>query len=113
FPIMTFIHSQKNRSSLTRMIVLLMVALFTGTGGLILLYNKVVDLNHEISQAKAQLEAVGAQNTQFNNRIIAIIGGGDLTAVANERGLVLDNAPQYFTAAAAVAPSLKAPIAAK
>ena len=93
---MTFIHNTKQKSILTRAIVLRMIALFTGTVGLIFLYNKVVNLNHAIGQAKAQLEAVGASSTQMNNQVVAIIGGGDLTNAANEGGLVLDPNPQYF-----------------
>lgn len=93
-----------------RAIVLLMVALFTGTVGLILLYNKVVDLNHAIAEAKAQLESVGASSTQLNNQVIAVTGGGELANAAGEEGLVIDQKPQYFSVAAA-AP--KAAIAAK
>jgi cell division protein FtsL len=93
---MTFIHSSHHKNWLTRTIVLLMVALFTGTFGLILLYNKMVDLNHEIAKTKSQLELVGAASTQLNNQVIALTGGGKLTNVASEDGLVLDNKPQYF-----------------
>src|SRR5271154_788128 len=96
---MTFIHNAKQKSFLTRLIVLLMVALFTGTVGLIFLYNKTVDLDHEISQTKTQLEAVGASSTQLNAQVVAIIGSGALTSVANEDGLVIDNQPQYYSVA--------------
>lgn len=112
---MTFIHATKQKSFLTRLIVALMIALFTGTAGLVLLYNKVVDLNHSIAQAKSQLEAIGTASTQLNDQIVAIIGGGGFTNAAVTNGLVLDQNPQYFAiAATALAPaSQKSPLAVK
>ncbi len=71
-----------------RAIVLLMVALFTGTVGLILLYNKVVNLDYAIAAAKAQLESVGTSSTQLNHQVIAIIGGGGLANTGSQDGLV-------------------------
>jgi len=109
---MTFIQA-KHKSGLTRIIVLLMLALFTGTFGIIFLYNKVVDLDHAIAKTKLQLEQVGASNTQLNNKIVAIVGGGDLTSVANESGLVIDKQPQYFSIAAAAPAASQAAIAAR
>lgn len=73
-----------------------MVLLFTGTVGLIVLYNKIVDLNHAIAVSKAKLESIGAAGTKLNNQIIAAVGGGQLTNLASADGLVLETNPEYF-----------------
>ena len=94
---MTFIHSKIQKSILTKVVIGLMMLLFTGTFGLIVLYNKVVDLNHSISGSKAKLESIGVLSTKLNNQIIAATGGGQLTSLASADGLILETKPVYFS----------------
>ena len=75
-----------------------------GTFWLITLYNQTVNLNHEISAAKAQLDTIGAENTAINNKIVTMLGDTDqLTAMATSDGLVVDARPQYVTARSKIA----------
>ncbi|MDE2019478.1 MAG: hypothetical protein KGJ13_03965 [Patescibacteria group bacterium] len=97
---MTFIHSNNRKNLAAKLIIFLMIALFTGTAGLIVLYNKIVDLNHALADNKAQLESIGLQSTQLQNRIVALTGGGGTESIARADGLVLDQNPQYLPVAA-------------
>jgi hypothetical protein len=64
---------------------------------LVAVYNDVVNLNHNIAAAKAQLDAIGAQNTTLNNQVVASLGNIQSGDLAAEGGLVQDNHPQYFS----------------
>lgn len=94
---MTFIQPTKHLNILSVVIAALVIALLGGTFGLIVAYNKTVDLSHDIASAKAQLQTVGAENTALNNRILATLGGAGFTQLAQADGLVLDKNPQYYT----------------
>ena len=97
---MTFIQPNKKNILFRLFLVLLVVGLTGGTFWLIALYNQTVNLNHEISAAKAALDTVGAENTAINNKIVTMLGDADqLSAVATSDGIVVDTRPQYVTAA--------------
>ena len=97
---MTFIRPNKSSLALRIFLVLVVTGLMGGTFWLIALYNQSVNLNHEISAAKAALDTVGAENTAINNKIVTMLGDADqLSAVATTDGLVVDTRPQYVTAA--------------
>ena len=77
-------------------IAILAVALVAGTIGMVALYNATVNVNHNIAAAKAELDVIGTQSTDMNNRIVATLGGGDLSKLAADRGLVMESKPQYL-----------------
>jgi hypothetical protein len=93
---MTFIQPTKHKNIYNLILVALAIAVFTGTLFLVITYNKTVNLSHDISSAKAELDAIGAQNTAANNAIIATLGGDNLAALASASNLVQENSPQYF-----------------
>ena len=81
-----------------RILAGLVAACVLGVFGMVWLYNATVNLGHNISAAKAQIDSVGAESTALNNRIIQSLSAAGLsTAVANG-GLVADNNPEYFPA---------------
>jgi cell division protein FtsB len=99
FITMTFIQPNKKNILLRFCLVLIVVGLMGGTFWLITLYNQTVNLNHEISAAKAELDSIGAENTALNNQIVTALGDTDhLTAMASSDGLVIAK-PQYVNAA--------------
>ena len=77
-------------------IVIFLVAIAAGVFGMVALYNATVNLTHNVADAKAQLDAIGAMTTSLNNQALAATSGGDLTALAAKDGLVADQKPQYF-----------------
>lgn len=97
---MTFIKPNKNNALFRFLLALIVVGLVGGTFWLITLYNRTVNLDHEIATAKAQLDSIGAENAAINNRIVTILGNSDqLAAVATSDGLVVDAKPQYMNVA--------------
>ena len=94
---MTFIKPNKNDGVMNLLIGVLSVAVVAGVFGMVALYNLTVNLNHNIAQAKTELDAIGAANTKLSNQVIATLGSGSgLTAVVAADGLVEDQKPQYF-----------------
>ncbi len=94
---MTFIQPQKHFNLPNIIIAGLVVLILGSTFGIIVEYNKTVDLNHNILAVKAQLDSIGAENTVLNNDIVATLGGGQIGALASADNLVQDNKPQYFS----------------
>ena len=93
---MTFIQPTKPINILNAVIALLVVALLGGTFWLVIAYNKVVNLSHDISSMKAQLDAIGAQNTAKSNATIATLSGNNLSLVASADNMVQEKTPEYF-----------------
>jgi len=98
---MTFIQPNKSRGTFVLAIGALIAVLLLGTFWLVVLYNHVVNLNHAIATDKAKLDVIGAQNTMLSNEAQAALGSGQLTSLASEDGLVIENKPQYFVESAA------------
>jgi cell division protein FtsB len=93
---MTFIQPHKSSSLLNLVLASLVVLLLLGTGSLIVLYNHVVNLNHEIAADKATLDSVGAKNTALSNEAMAAQGDDQGASLAAGQGLVTDDKPEYF-----------------
>jgi hypothetical protein len=94
---MTFIQPQKYFDFQNVAIAILVVLVLAGTFWVVVGYNKTVDLSHDIVLAKTQLGSTGAQNTALNNDVVAVLGGGQIGAVAAADNLVQNNKPQYFS----------------
>ncbi|MDR3581746.1 MAG: hypothetical protein P4L67_00530 [Candidatus Pacebacteria bacterium] len=94
---MTFIQPKKYFDIQNLVIAVLAVMVLVGTFWIIVEYNKTVDLNHNITAAKTQLDAIGAKNTILNNDVIATLGGGQIGALAAADNLVEESKPQYFS----------------
>ncbi len=94
---MTFIQPKRYFDIQNIVIAILVVLVLVGTFWVVVGYNKTVDLSHDIVSAKAQLDTIGAQNTALNNDIVAVLGGGQIGALAAADNLVQDNKPQYFS----------------
>ncbi|SRR5258708_7105277 len=93
---MTFIKPNKNSTFFSGIIAILAVALITSTVGMVALYNATVNVSHNIATAKAELDTIGTQSTNMNNRIVATLSGADLSKLAAQGGLVMESKPQYF-----------------
>lgn len=94
---MTFIQPKKYFNIQNAVITMLILCVLGATALVIVEYNKTVNLNHNILAAKTELNAVGAENTQLSNGVIATLGDGQIGALAAADGLVAENKPQYFS----------------
>ncbi len=94
---MTFIQPSKNSGVLNLILGFLAVTVVAGIFGMVALYNATVNLNHNIAQAKTELDAIGAESTTLSNQVIAATGSGNaLKDIVAQDGLVQDERPQYF-----------------
>jgi len=94
---MTFIQPNKPKSLITLALIVLAVAVLTGTFWLVVVYNQTVNTAHNIAAAKAQLDEIGSKNTALNNQIVATLSTNEASAIAAQDGLVQENHPQYVT----------------
>ena len=94
---MTFIQPNKNNSILNGMLLALGAGMFGGIFLLVGLYNSTVNLSHNISSAKTELDAASAENTVLNNAVVADLGSDRIAAFARANDLVEEEKPQYFT----------------
>ena len=94
---MTYIQSDHHRSSILNFVLAgLIFTSLVGVFWLIALYNNVVNVSHNITTAKAQLDSIGAQNTVLNSQVVVALGNVTSGDLATADGLVQDNNPQYF-----------------
>ncbi len=93
---MTFIQPHKNSGIVNFILGTLVVLLLLGTASLVVLYNHVVNLNHEIAADKAMLDSVDAKNTALSNQTMAAQGDNQGASLAAGQGLITDNKPEYF-----------------
>jgi len=78
-------------------LVLLCVAVAAGAFGMVALYNQTVNLNQNITAAKAQLNTIGSENTTLSNQVMATLGASDnVQNIVSQDGLIVDNNPQYL-----------------
>lgn len=93
---MTFIQPHKNSGPLNLILGGLVAVVILGVFGMIALYNNTVNLDHNITSMKTELDAVGAKSTALNNEIVSTMNSADLAALASRDGLVVESKPQYF-----------------
>lgn len=93
---MTFLQPNKNKSITDKILIGLAAALVAGVFGMVALYNATVSLNHSIATAKAELDAVGTQSTQLNDKIVRALSDAGLGTAVSRDGLVAEESPQYF-----------------
>lgn len=93
---MTFLQPNKNKNILNRIIAALSVAIVLCVFGMVALYNATVNLNHNIAAAKAELDTVGAENTQLQNTAVRALSDAGLGTAVAQDGLVVEKSPQYF-----------------
>lgn len=94
---MTFIQPNKPKSLINIVLVFLALATLAGTFWLVVSYNQTVNMSHNITTMKAQLDAIGAQNTAESNQIVATLSANQAATLAASDGLVQESKPQYVT----------------
>ena len=100
---MTFIQPHKQFYTLNIVLCLLIFSTVFATFALVAVYNGIVNVTHNIAAAKAELNTVGAESTDLQNRIVALMGSGAVAQAAQANGLVEDKNPQYLPASTGAA----------
>ena len=89
---MTFIQPNKNKSALNKILILLGIFTVLSSIWLVMLYNKVVNLNHGLSQMKSEFSDIQSQNLDFKSKIFDLINSSDPSSLG---GLVQEKNPEY------------------
>ena len=95
---MTIIQPNKNsflfNAALCVLFLILGVLIWRG----IILYNEVVDFNHNARLAELEVKKSEIANADLKNKLYDILSHAGLESLAVERGLVKEKKPYYFSA---------------
>jgi cell division protein FtsB len=94
---MTIIQPPRANIFLNVIIAILITALFSGSFWLVTLYNRLVNLNHNILELTVELNKLQAANAEVKKEIFAILDSQNLERLAGEKRLVKDLSPEYLT----------------
>jgi len=90
---MTFIQPNKNRSVLNKILLLLGIFTVLSSIWLVMLYNKLVNLNHGLSEIKSEFSEIQESNLAVKTRIFDLINSSDPSSVGD---LVQEKNPEYL-----------------
>jgi hypothetical protein len=67
-----------------------------GAAASVLLYTQTVNLRHEITASKQELEELREANAEYRSDLFAALDAERLSAVALELGFVRESSPRYI-----------------
>ena len=91
---MTIIQPSKNKSKLSPIILMLIVFLMAGF--YIYEYNRLVSFNFQIRSLEKTLVDYQILNSDLKRQSYQLVDSARLEELAKEKGLVLDQQPQYL-----------------
>ena len=91
---MTIIQPSKNKSKLSPIILVLIIFLMAGF--YIYEYNRLVSFNFQIRSLEKTLVEYQTLNSDLKRQSYQLVDSARLEALAKEKGLVLDQQPQYL-----------------
>lgn len=95
---MTIIQPNKNSKLQNFFIGFLTVILAGFIWWGLIVYNAVVDVNHNIKLAEEDIKRAELQNADLKNQIFTFLTPTELELLAKKSGLVKDKGPQYLEA---------------
>lgn len=93
---MTIIQPHKNNNKANFLVSILMMACLVVALWGIFLYNQLVDLRHEVSDAQEGVRGEEVANAELKNNFYGITNTDNLKSVTAAQSLVLDQNPQYI-----------------
>lgn len=93
---MTYIQPNKHNKINFLTYTLILIIVFSASGG-IFLYNQSVDLNHNIINQEKLVRDAEVENAELKNSLYQLIESKNLETLANEKSLVVEKNPQYIT----------------
>lgn len=91
---MTIIQPAKNKNKISPIILLIIIFLMAGF--YIYEYNRVVSLNYRVQSLEKTIVAYQAHNSDLKSQFYKLIDPVRLEELAKEKGLILDQQPQYL-----------------
>lgn len=93
---MTFIQPKKESNPFARLNILLIIPIFFGLISLIILYNQIVTINHEVSASRGKLEVLEVASAELKEKLFGLFSGENISELAKSGGLISDKNPEYF-----------------
>ncbi len=95
---MTIIRPGRQNVLLNRLLLILVALIIVSALYLVWLYVRLVNVNHGLTTARADLVRVETQSAELKEKIFGLLSGDKLQALAQAEGLVQDKEPQYLQA---------------
>lgn len=92
---MTIIQPSKNKNKISPIILLIIV--FFAAGFYIYEYNRLVTFNHQLQSFEKVLIDYQVFNSDLKSQFYQLVDSTRLEALTKEKGLILDQHPQYIT----------------
>jgi cell division protein FtsL len=93
---MTIVQPDNTNAVLNRLLIALVVALVLGAGWLVVAYNRLVNLNHGLTELNAQIRTVQTENAEIKDKTFELFASRNLEQVALNYGLVTERQPRYI-----------------
>lgn len=93
---MTFIQPKKETNQFAKLNVFLIIPIFVGLVLLVILYNQIVSINHEISLSRKKLGNLEAQSAELKEKLFGFLSSNNMSELASSRNLVSEKNPEYF-----------------
>ena len=94
---MTFLQHSKEKTILTKLIVIGVFPLILGVAWLIVLYNQLVGLNHEISSVTLEIKSTQAETVELQEKYFSFLDTANLTKIKKEQNLEEVKKPNFFS----------------
>ena len=93
---MTIIQPNKNNNFLNILLAFLGLSLILGVVWLVILYNRNVDITHNLKKIQNEFREVQTVNTELKDSIFKFFSGQNLENLAQQRQLIKEVKPEYF-----------------
>lgn len=93
---MTFIQPKKETNLFSKLNIILIIPIFVGLVLLVILYNQIVSLNHEITVSRKKLGNLEAESAELKEKLFSFLSSNNMGELATSRNLVSEKNPEYF-----------------
>ncbi len=87
---------EKNKNNFSWVFAVLGIFIVLNLGWSIVNYNKIVNFRHDIASVGKSVREAEVQNAELKASLLAITSEENMKKTAAERGLVLENNPEYL-----------------
>ncbi|GEM_PF-442229 len=103
---MTIIQPRKTSSYINTVLAILAAAFLIASVWLVILYNRAVNLSHNVIELKAEMKKTETGTADLNDKMFALMDSRALSEFAAASGLLKENNPEYLQANSAPLPSI-------
>jgi len=93
---MVFSHLDKKKGNYWKIIAVFAIPFVAGIVWLIIIYNNVVTMEHEIDGMKTGIQKIQTESADMGEQIFSFLDGSNLESFMRERNLIKDKSPDYF-----------------